>query len=187
MEPVIFSELPSYFSFAAAVIFLQIGILLFLTGKRHLRLISVETVALFGAIAWASVPLGLPSLTLPLIIAGGVGGGALGYFLRPVGLGLVLACIGGVVATQLINTPFVPYVVAVDMFAYGLFLTDLVPTVVASLLASSILLVSILWIGVPGPAAFVLACAGGSARQMASSLPPWFAMRWHSSALSKPV
>ncbi len=177
MNPVLFQTLGPQYDFVAIVVFLQIGILLFATGRRHLKMVSVAAVSLIGAVSAESVSLAVaPSSAWWFIAAGLLGGAYLGYYLRPVGVGLVLAYFGYSMSAQVVGVPFVQYVVAVDLFAFGLILTDLAPTLVSTMFASSVLLVSILWLGASGPAAFVLACAGGSARVMASYLPARFAM-----------
>src|SRR5712692_7870593 len=178
MNPVLFQSLGPEYNFVAIAIFLQIGILLFATGRRHLKMVSVAAVSLIGAVSAESVALTLsPTWTWWFISAGLLGGAYLGYYLRPVGIGLVLAYFGYSMSAQVVGVPFVQYVVAVDLFAFGLILTDLAPTLVSTMFASSVLLVSILWLGASGPAAFVLASAGGAARVMASYLPARLAIR----------
>ena len=172
MNPVLFQSLGSQYNFVAIAVFLQIGILLFATGRRHLKMVSVAAVSLIGAVSAESAALAFaPTWAWWFIAAGLMGGAYLGYYLRPVGVGLVLAYFGYSMSAKVVGVPFVQYVVAVDLFAFGLLLTDLAPTLVSSLFASSILLVSILWLGASGPAALVLAIAGGAARVMAAYLP----------------
>jgi hypothetical protein len=178
MMPVILPSLPAYLNIAAVVALLQVDLLLFLTGKRYLRWMSVAAVALVGSMVGAAGGAALvPGTSWAIIAAGLVGGALLGYYARPVGLGLVLAYIGGTVATSFASYPAVEYIVAVDLFVYGLLLTDLAPTLVTSLLASSIMLLAVLWTGAPAPAAFVLASATGGAKLMASLLPARFALK----------
>ena len=185
MEPVLFQSLSNPINLVAVILFLQIGIITFLTGKRHLRLVSIFAVSLVGGLAGGNAAAQfLPSAGWIFVIGGIVGGGLLGYFLRPVGVGLALAYIGSLLAGNLVNIPFVQVVVAMDLFAYGLLLTDLAPILVSSLLASSILLASILWLGAPAPVAFILAAAIGGSRFMASNLPSKLSMRGHTPSLS---
>jgi hypothetical protein len=180
MNPVLFQSLGPQSNFVAIAVFLQIGILLFLTGRRYIRMVSVAGVSLIGAVSLESVALAIaPSWAWWFITAGLLGGAYLGYYLRPVGVGLVLAYFGYTMSANVVGYPFVQYVVAVDLFAYGLLLTDLAPTLVSSLFASSIFLVSILWLGASGPAAFVLASAMGGARVMATYLPSRLAVWMH--------
>jgi hypothetical protein len=87
-------------------------------------------------------------------------------------------------ANSVVDLSLAQYIFAMDLFAYGLFLTDLAPTLVSSLLSSAILLLSAVWAGASGPAAIVIASAGGSARLMASYLPSWFALRAQGATLS---
>ena len=188
MEPVLFRTLPDFINLVAVAILIQIGILLFATGRRYLKWVSVVAVSLVGALVGEGAAVStIPSASGILIIMGLLGGAALGYFLRPVGVGLVLAYVGSTIATNLVNVPFVQYVVAMDLFAYGLLLTDLAPTLVSSLLGSSILLITILWTGVSAPSALVLASAFGAARVMASLLPRRFEARGHNPRLTKGI
>jgi len=178
MMPAIFQSLPSDFNIAAIVLLLQIDLLLFLTGRRYIRWVSVAAVALVGSIFGEAGGTALvPGASWAIIPAGLVGGALLGYYVRPVGLGMVLAYVGGTVATSFASYPAAEYIVAVDLFAYGLLLTDLAPTLVTSLLASSIMFLAVLWTGAPAPAAFVLASATGAAKLMASLLPERLALR----------
>jgi len=172
MLPTILQSLPGDFNIAAVVVLLQIDLLLFLTGRRYIRWVSVAAVALVGTIVGDAGGTALvPGASWPMIAAGLVGGALLGYYVRPVGLGLVLAYVGGTVGTSFASYPAVGYILAVDLFAYGLLLTDLAPTLVTSVLASSIMFLAVLWTGAPAPAAFVLASATGAAKLMASLLP----------------
>jgi len=182
MNPVLLQSLGPQFNFVAIALFLQIGILLFVSGKRYLKMVSVAAVSLIGAVSLESASLEFaPSWTWWFVAAGLLGGAYLGFYLRPIGVGLVLAYFGYSLSASVVGFPFIQYVVAVDLFAYGLLLTDLAPTLVSSLFASSILLVSILWLGASGPAAFVLALAGGAAKVMASYLPSRLAVWMHPS------
>jgi hypothetical protein len=180
MNPVLLQSLGPEYNFVAIAVFLQIGILLFVSVRRYLKMVSVAAVSLIGAVSAEGAALALaPSWAWWFIAAGLMGGAYLGYYLRPVGVGLVLAYFGYTLSANVVGVPFVQYVVAVDLFAYGLLLTDLAPTLVSSLFASSILLVSILWLGASGPAAFVLASAAGGARVMATYLPGRLAIWMH--------
>jgi hypothetical protein len=180
MEPILFQTLPTLFNLAGVAVFLQIGIILFLTGRRHLRWLSVASVSLLGSVASGEAAVSmLPSWTWVFIVAGLIGGAFLGYMLRPIGLGLALAYIGSVLAAQWVPIPFVQYAVAIDLFAFGLLLTDLAPTLVSSLLAASIVLTAIMWTGASAPAALVLASGIGASRVMASILPTRLALWMH--------
>jgi hypothetical protein len=180
MNPVLFQSLGPQSNFVAIAVFLQIGLILFLTGRRYLRMVSVAGVSLISAVFLESVALTIaPTWAWWFISAGVLGGAYLGYYLRPVGVGLLLAYFGYTMSANVVGFPFVQYVVAIDLFAYGLLLTDLAPTLVSSLFASSILLVSILWLGASGPASFVIASAMGGARVMATYLPSRLAIWMH--------
>ncbi len=186
MEPVLFQSLPQWFNFAAISVLLQIGIILFVTGKRYLKWVSVGAVALVGAVVGEEAAASsIPGAAWVLVTAGLLGGALLGIVLRPVGVGLVLAYLGYVMSTTLAGLPFLQFFVAVDLFAYGLLLTDLAPTLVSGLLASAVLLQSLLWAGAPAPAAFVLASGGGSARFMASLLPSRLSARAHAPGMPR--
>ncbi len=186
--PVVFQSLPVDFSIAALVALIQIDLLLFLTGRRYLRWVAVAAAALVGAMigqaAGASL---LPGFVWAIIAAGFAGGALLGLLIRPLGMGLVLAYLGVVAATDVANIPFVYYIVAVDLFAYGLLLTDLAPTLVSSLLASSILFVAAIWTGASAPAAFVLASGTCAARLMASLLPSRLALRGRNPGIPRSI
>ncbi len=184
MDPVLLQTLGPEFNFAAIAVLLQIGILLFATGRRYLKRVSVAAVALVGAVVGEEVALALmPSATWAFVAAGLAGGALLGIYLRPVGIGLVLAYLGYSMSAYVASFPFIQFMVAVDLFVCGLLLTDLAPALVSSLFASSILLLSILWTGASGPVAFVLASGVGAARFMAASLPARLAARARGSPL----
>lgn len=178
MAPVLFQTLPGLFGFAAAVVLTEISVLLIATGKRFLRQVSVAAVAVVGAVAGEAIGLSL-SASAPWagIFAGLAGGAILGYYLRPVGVGLALAYVGFSVAGNLVSLAYVEYMAALVLFAYGLLLTDLAPTFASSLLSSSILLLVGEWAGISTPALVVLVSAGGAARIMASVLPTRLALR----------
>ncbi len=183
--PVLFQSLPPDFDIAALVVLIQIDLLLFLAGRRYFRWVNVAAAALVGSVvAEAGGLYILPVASWAITAAGFVGGALLGFYARPVGTGLVLAYVGSLAATNLVSFPYVPYIVAVDLFAYGLFLTDLAPTLVTSMLASSIMLVAVLWAGVPAPVALVLAAGTGAARLTASMLPARLALRAHNASLA---
>ena len=173
-----FQSLPPLADLLAAVAFLQIGMMLLITGKRYLRAVSVAFVSLLGGIAAEGFAAAVfPPAVWVLTPAGLVGGALLGYFLRPIGVGASLAYLGGLAAAQTVGDPLVQWVVALDLFAYGLLLTDLAPTLVTSMIASFVVLFSFLWTGTPLLAAMVLAAAAGAARVMASTLPSRLAVK----------
>ena len=178
MAPVPFQTLPILLAFVAAVVLAQIGAILFVTGRRYLKQVSVAAVGFVGAMFGETIGINLiPFAPWAGMIFGLAGGAALGYSLRPVGVGLALAYVGYSVAGNLIPLEYVQYVAALVLFSYGLLLTDLAPTFVASFLASSLLLLLGVWAGIPTQAVLVLALAGGAARIMASVLPMRLAMR----------
>jgi hypothetical protein len=185
MGPALLQMLGPEANFIAVAVLLQIGMVLFVTGRRFLTRVCIAAVSLAGGIfggSFASAT--IPSMTVVMIVSGLVGGFLLGAYLRPVGVGLVLAYLGYLISNSVVDMSLAQYVVAMDLFAYGLFLTDLAPTLVSSLLASSILLLSAVWAGASGPAAIIIASAGGGARLMASYLPSWFALRAQGATLT---
>ncbi len=183
MEPVLLQAVPYPYNALAVVVLLQVGLILLVTGRRFLKWVSVVVVALVGSAVGGSLGVYLyPSIAWVFTLAGLVGGALLGRLFRPLGVGLVLAYLGAILATEFVSMPFVQYVVALDLLAYGLFLTDLAPTLVSSMLGSAILLLAFVWAGVSAPAALVLASAGGAARLMASVLPSRLALRPHQTA-----
>jgi hypothetical protein len=173
MEPALFQSLPPLANSMALIALIEISLLLFISGRKYLKPVSIVIVALVGGVVgeWISVAVA-PGSALAFVLAGLAGGALLGKFLRPIGVGLALAFLGYTISTNIVGFPFIEYVAALDLLAYGILLTDLAPTLVSTLLASSIVLLSILWTGVPAPAAFVLASAIGASGLMATLLPP---------------
>ncbi len=178
MAPVLFQTLPEIFSFAAAVSLVEISVLLLVSGRRFLKQASIAAVGLVGAVAGEGIAMSLfPAGAWFAIAAGLVGGAMLGRFLRPVGVGLALAYLAFSVVGNLGGYVPIQYAASLVIFAYGLLLTDLAPTFIASLLASSILVLFGEWSGISPPALLVLASAVGAARIMASVLPSRLALR----------
>ena len=172
MEPLLFQTLPGVFNFVAAVVLIQISVYLLLTGRRHLKKVSIAAVALIAAVIGERIGLALlPAEAWVFIVAGLAGGAILGHYLRPVGVGLVLAFLGHSLSANVVGFEYIDYVTATVLFAYGLLLTDLAPTFVSSLVSSSILLLLGVWAGASTPAILVLASAVAAARIMASVLP----------------
>ena len=172
MGPVIFQSLPEVFSLLTVIALLQVCFLLLLTGRRYLRQASYVAVGIAGAFIGESVSLlVLPSVSW-LAIAGGLACGVLlCRYLRPAGVGVALAFVAFYGSSYLVNLEYVPYVTAFVLFAYGLLLTDLAPSFIASLLASAILLLSGMWLGVPTPALISLVSGVATARLLVSVLP----------------
>ena len=178
MAPVPFQTLPTLLAFVPAVVVAQMGVTLFTTGRRFLKQVSAAAVGFVGAVLGETIGINLfPFAPWVGMIIGLAGGTAIGYSLRPVGVGLALAYVGYSVAGNLIPLEYAQYVAALVLFSYGLLLTDLAPTFVASFLASSLLLLLGVWAGIPTQAALVLSLAGGASRIMASVLPTRLAMR----------
>lgn len=178
MSPVLFQTLPEIFGFAVAVSFLEICALLLFSGRRFLKQASIAAAGLVGAVAGEGIAISLfPAGAWIAIAAGLVGGAVLGRYLRPVGVGLTLAYLAFSVVGNLGDYLPIQYAAALVIFAYGLLLTDLAPTFVASLLASSILVLFGEWSGISPPGLIILASAVGAARVMASVLPSRLALR----------
>lgn len=182
MAPVLFQTLPQIFSLAVAVGLVEISILLLVSGRRFLKQASIAAAGLVGAVAGEGIAMSLFPAGAWFAIAAGLAGGAmLGRFLRPVGVGLVLAYLAFSVLGNLGGYAPIQYAASLVIFAYGLLLTDLAPTFIASLLASSILVLLGEWSGISPPALIVLASAVGAARIMASVVPTRLALRGHRS------
>ncbi len=185
MEPQIFHSLPGLFNFVAVALLIQISVVLFLTGKRFLKQVSIAASAVIGAIVMDGMG---SALYIPLpwvfIVAGVAGGALLAFFLRPVAVGLVLAFIGYSISFSLVGLEYAQVTAALVLFTYGLLLTDLAPTFVSSLVAASILLLSGNWIGAPTPAVVLIASAAVAARMMATTLPSRLAARSQRNSLA---
>jgi len=180
MGPIIFQTLPEVFSFLTVAVLLQVCMLLLFTGRRYLRQASLVAVGIAGAFIGESFSLMVFPTAAWLAIAGGLTCGVLlCHYLRPVGVGVALAFLAFYGSSYLVNFEYVQYVAAFVLFSYGLLLTDLAPTFVASLLASAILLISGIWLGVPTPALISLVSAVAAARVLATVLPSRLAGRSH--------
>ena len=180
MGPVIFQTLPEIFSFLTVVVLLQVCLLLLFTGKRYLKQVSFVAVGIASAIIGQSLSLQVLPDAAWLAMAGGLASGVLlCYYLRPVGVGVALAFLAFYGSSYLINFEDVQYVAAFVLFAYGLLLTDLAPSFVATLLASAILLLSGIWLGVPTPALISLVSTVAAARVLATVLPSRLAGHIH--------
>jgi hypothetical protein len=187
MGPIIFQTLPEIFSFLTVAVLLQVCMLLLFTGRRYLRQVSFVAVGT----AFAFVGEGISLLVFPaaawFAIAGGLAGGILlCHYLRPVGVGVALAFFAFYGSSYLVSIEYVQYVAAFILFAYGLLLTDLAPTFVASLLALTILLLLGIWSGVPMPVLVSLVSAVAAARVLATVLPSRFEGRDHSGSSRAP-
>ena len=180
MGPIIFKTLPEVFSFLTVTVLLQVCILLLFTGRRYLRQASYVSVGIAGAFIGESVSLTVFPTAAWFATAGGLACGVLlCYYLRPVGVGVALAFLAFYGSSYLVSFEYVQYVAAFVLFTYGLLLTDLAPTFVASLLASAILLISGVWLGVPTSALISLVSGVAGARVLASLLPSRLARRGH--------
>ena len=177
MGPVVFESVPWVFSFAAVAALAQICIILIGTGKRYLKEVSVATVALAGAAVGGNLAVASSIPSLIGIVAGLMGGAALGRLLRPVGVGLALAFLAYSVSYNLIGLQDVQYVAALVLFAYGLLLTDVAPTFVSGLLASAILVLLAEWAGVPSSLIFASLTALAAVRIGAAVFPARLAPR----------
>jgi len=181
MGPVVFQTLPEVFSFLAVAVLLQVCMLLLFTGRRYLRQASLVAVGIAGAFIGEGLSLLVfPSMSLFAIAGGLVLGVVLCHYLRPVGVGIALAFLGFYGSSYLVNFQDVQYVAAFILFAYGLLLTDIAPSFIASLLAAAILLLSGIWLGIPTAALFSLVSGVTVARVLASVLPSHLAGRAHS-------
>ena len=180
MGPAIFQTLPEIFSFLTVAVLQQVCLLLLLTGRRYLKQASFVAVGIAGAFIGESVSLMVFPIAAWFAIAGGlVCGVLLCYYLRPVGVGVALAFLAFYGSSYLVSFEYVQYVAAFVLFSYGLLLTDLAPTFVASLLATAILLISGIWLGVPMPALILVISAVAAARVLATVLPSRLAERGH--------
>jgi hypothetical protein len=180
MGPIIFQTLPVIFSFLTVAVLLQACMLLLFTGRRYLKQVSLVA----GGIASAFICESFSLLVFPeaawLAIAGGLASGVLlCHYLRPVGVGVALAFLAFYGSSYLISFEGVQYVAALVLFAYGLLLTDVAPTFVASLLAFAILLISGIWLGVPTLALISLISGVAVARVFATVLPAKLAAHPH--------
>ena len=181
MVPVIFQTLPEAFSFLTVTLLLQVCIILLFTGRRYLRRVS----SVVAGVAVASVGESISLLVFPaaawLTIVGGLASGILlCHYLRPVGMGVALAFLAFYGSSYLTNIESVQYVAALVLFTYGLLLTELAPTFVAGLLASAILLLSGIWLGVPMPTLASLISIVAAVRALATVLPSRLERRGHS-------
>ena len=187
MGPVIFQTLPEIFSFVTVAVLLQVCILLLLTGRRYLRQASLVAVGIAGACIGESVSLLVSPTAAWFAIMGGLACGVLlCHYLRPVGVGVALAFLAFYGSSYLVSLEYVQYVTALVLFSYGLLLTDLAPTFVASLLASAILLLSGIWLDVPMPALVSLISAVAAVRVLATILPSRLVGRDHNTSNRTP-
>jgi hypothetical protein len=178
MYPVIFRTLPEIFSFITVILLVQVGVLLLATGRRYLKQASLVAVGIAGAAIGEGISLSVCPSGAWVAIAGGLAGGLLlAHRLRPVGVGVALAFLAYYGATYIVNVEFAQYVAAIVLFAYGLLLTDLAPTFVSCLLASAILLLSGIWMGVQVPFLMTVIAAIATGRIMAAILPSRIAGR----------
>ncbi len=187
MGPIIFQTLPEVFSFLTVAVLLQVCLLLLFTGRRYLKKASFVAVGIAGAFIGESISLMVFPTAAWFAIAGGLACGVLlCHYLRPVGVGVALAFLAFYGSSYLVNLEYVQYVAAVVLFTYGMLLTDLAPTFVASLLSSAILLISGVWLGVPVPALISLVSGVTAARIMATVLPSRLAGRGHGASSRTP-
>jgi hypothetical protein len=172
MYPVVFHTLPEVFSFAAVIVLVEICALLLATGRRYLKQLSYVAVGIAGAAWGESIALTVyPDGALLAIIAGLGVGVALCRYLRPAAVGGALAYVGFFSATYLVNIEYVQYIAALVLFVYGLLLTDLAPTFVSNLLASGLLFLIGIWVGVPTTTLFVAVTLIAAARIVATAVP----------------
>jgi len=180
MGPIVFQTLPEVFSFLTVAVLLQACLLLLFTGRRYLRQVSFVAVGIAGAFIGESFSLLVFPAASWFAIAGGLACGVLlCHYIRPVGVGVALAFLAFYGSSYLVSLQYVQYVAAVVLFAYGMLLTDLAPTFIASLLASAILLLSGIWLGVPTAALITLVSGVTVARVLASVLPSRLVGRSH--------
>lgn len=187
MGPIIFQTLPEVFSFVTVVVLLQFCILLLFTGRRYLRQASLVAAGIAGAFIGESVSLLVFPTAAWFAIVGGLACGVLlCHYLRPVGVGVALAFLAFYGSSYLVSFEDVQYVTAFVLFFYGLLLTDLAPAFVANLLASAILLLSGIWLGVPIPIMISLIMAFAAAHILATVFPSRQVSRDHSMSSQTP-
>jgi hypothetical protein len=177
MGPVVFASLPWVFSFSAAVLLLQWCMILIGTGKRHLSKVAIALVSLAGGAIGEGLAMTCNVPAFTGILAGLAGGAILGRYLRPVGVGMALAYLGFAATSNAGPIQYVQYVAALVMFAYGLLLTDVAPTFVSELLASSIMMLVGEWLGAPVLMAFELVTTFAAFRILIWVVPLRFASR----------
>ena len=172
MQPIIFQTLPPIFSFVTVALLIEVSMLLLATGRKYLKAGSYVIVGITTAVLGEGTALAVfPSGAWIAIAAGAVGGVALCRFLRPVGVGISLAFLAFYGATYLVEFEYIQFVAALVLFAYGLLLTDLAPTFVSSLLASSIFFLSGAWVGIPTPILITVVLIAGAARVLLTIVP----------------
>ena len=180
MEPVIFQTLPKVFSFVAVALLLEVSALLMATGRRYLKVASLAVVGITGAVMGEGMALATFTTGAWLGAAVGAAGGiVLCKYLRPVGVGVSLAFLAFYGATYLVDFEYIQFVAALVLFTYGLLLTDLAPTFVASLLASSIFFLSGVWVGLPIPLLLTIVIVAGLARILVTVIPTKFTSKAH--------
>lgn len=172
MYPVIFQTLPEIFSFLVVILLVEVCTLLLVTGRRFLKQASYVAVGVAGATFGEGMALWLFPGAAWFAIGGGlVASLALCHYIRPVAVGVALAYLAFYCSTYLVNIEYAQYMAALVLFAYGLLLTDLAPTFVSSLLASGILLLTGIWVGVPVPLLFAAVSLVAAVRILATVLP----------------
>ena len=177
MNPVIFGSLPWVYSFAAAVVLLQVCLILAISGKRYFGGVAIAIVALAGGALGEAVASNVGFPVFVGLPAGALCGIVLGYYLRPVGVGLALAFLSYSVASNIVPLQDVQYVAALVLFAYGLLLTDIAPSIVSGLLSGTIIALIGEWTGEPFAMTLELVTAVVALQLVAFFIPLGFASR----------
>jgi hypothetical protein len=177
MGPVLFESLPWIFSFVAAVLLLQFCIILVGTGRRYFREVAIALVGLSGGVLGESFAISYNFPALGGLMMGVIGGALLGYYLRPIGVGLALAFLAYSVSGNLVSIEDVQYVAALVLFAYGLLLTDVAPSFVSGLLSAGIVTLLAEWVGEPLTTTLELVLAVAAVQFLAYAVPLRLASR----------
>jgi len=172
LAPVIFQTLPDILSFVVAVLLLQVSAILLATGRKFLRQASFIAAGVAGAGIGEKLSLSMfPEFAWLAIGLGLAMGVLLCYYSRPIAVGVALGYLAFFSSTYLVDIADAQWVVALVLFVYGLLLTDIAPTFISSLLASAILILAGIWLGVPTSLLFVVVSVIGGLRILAELLP----------------
>jgi len=171
MAPVIFQTLPEFLSFLVAVLLLQTSAILLSTGRRFLKQASFVAAGISGAAIGEKAALSLfPSFALFAICGGLIAGLMLCQYFRPIAVGVSLAYLTFFSSTYLVSMQNAQWIAALVLFAYGLLLTEVAPTFISNLLASVILVLAGIWVGIPISFLFAAVFAIGGIRVLLTVL-----------------
>jgi hypothetical protein len=165
MGPAIVETLPFYVSFCVLVVFIDVALIMVITGKKHVKtsitvLSSLVTGTLFVDIFGSKSV----ELSFAFFIAGLIFGYSLSFLIRPVATGIVLGFQGYLAATLSANIFPVHLTAAIVLFSYGFLLTEVAPSFISILVSSTILYVSGVWIGIDPVISIFFVCAVSGAR-----------------------